>query len=276
MPKTRRLADLYVVGKEVTLDDGDGPVTIWMQKLNPVDHESALRNANAVRARVLAARKDHDSLDYVTLRSDVEDQSRDELLMFLSFDAVQTRSEAIEAELAAENEWSDSNYLQGLMDSWQGGLKDVYAADPENADAKHVHDEMDRWATLLQDRIEAEREGIVRDLDLKTDEELQDQVLERTLRVNADMSWLAEYHRCEVWLSVRDPEHHKQKYFARREDVDDLPQEVLLVLISEYRDLTVEPTEGKDLPGTPASSEPSVPSEKEEASPTPGPMAVSL
>ena len=54
MPKTRSLKDLYVVGKEVVLTDGEGGVTVWLQKLNPVDHDTALRKANARRGATLA------------------------------------------------------------------------------------------------------------------------------------------------------------------------------------------------------------------------------
>lgn len=254
MPKQRRLGDLYVVGKELTLDDGKGPVTVWINKLNPVDHSNALRHANAARARILAAKKDKESEERLSIESDLADQEKEDLITFLVSDVALRRQEAIEAELAAEQEWEDKDYLQGLVDSWENGLKDTYAADSEDPEAKHVFEELERWEAVLAERMKAEREALTRDYSEKSEEDLRELTLDRLIQVQGDQAWLEEYHRCEVWLATREPDHHKKKYFANRDEVDDLPNEVLLALVSAYRELTVEPTEGKDSPGTPASS----------------------
>jgi hypothetical protein len=272
MPKTRRLGDLYVVGQELTLDDGEGAVTVWINKLNPVDQEAALRNANAARARVLAGKRDPDNQERLSLESELLDQSKDELVDFLAADALNNKQEALEAELAAEQEWDDKNYLQGLLDAWEGGMEDRYNRDPEDAEAKHVFEEMDRWHKVVQERLDGEKERLQADIGQRTEDILRQQVLERLLTVQADLAWLSEYHLSEILFAVREPDHHKKKYFNGRADVEELPQEVMMALYEGYRNLSIDPTEGKDSPGTPASSPSSEPSTEEETSQPSGPQ----
>src|SRR3954469_5704211 len=60
--QARRLGDLFVVGREVTFDDGQGaPISVYVRKLNTSEHERALRRANSERSKVLAAKTDKDS-----------------------------------------------------------------------------------------------------------------------------------------------------------------------------------------------------------------------
>lgn len=276
MPKTRRLGDLYVVGKELTIDDGEGAVVVWVNKLNPVDQEAAVRNANAARARVLAGKKDPENQERLSIESELLEQSKDELVDFLAADALSNRQDALVAELAAEQEWQDKSYLQGLLDAWEGGLEDRYNRDPEDEEAKSVFEEMDRWQKILDARLEGEKERLLADFGQRPEDALRQQVLERLIQVQADMAWLSEYHLSEVLFAVREPDHHKKKYFNNRSEVEDLSQEVMRALYEGYHDLSIDPTEGKDSPGTPASSPSSDLSTEGETSQPSGPQDAPL
>lgn len=270
MPKTRRLTDLFVRGKEVTIGDGEGAITVWVQKLNPVDQEMALRRANAARARILAKKKDEDSFEYQSTRMDIVGKDADELIEFLVADVIQSKSQSFEAELAAEDEWSKDHYLQGLRDSWNDGLKDAYHMDNDDEEAARVFAELRRFSDEVTKLLQGEAEKLRGDYKDTSDEELENLVFDKMFAATADMAWVHEYRRCEIWLGVRELENHKKRYFESRDEVDHLEQEVLVPLVAAYHEVNVDVTEGKGLVGTPPSSPSSEQSEKVETAPSSG------
>ena len=242
----RRLADLYVVGKEVVFDDGAGdPVKIWLQKISPLDHETALRRANLTRSRILA-RNEASAVEADTALFEAEQMGHESRVEYLIVDAVQKKMPAFEAEAAAEEPWSKDGYLQGLRDAWADGLEARYLEDPEDEEALHVFNEMKKFSDIVQERIEEEKESVRADLETRDEKWVLNEVADRFLQSRADLSWLTEFRKAEVWLAARDPKNHRKRYFDDRSDVDELAQEVLIKLLEEYRDLIVEPVEGKD------------------------------
>lgn len=252
--KKRRLSDLYQHGRDITIDDGDGGVTVWVQKLSPVDHESALRKANAARARVLSLRNHKDTPEYEAVLVEVQAATTEDIITELVDYGVAQKRLAVEAELAAEEEWDKDDYLQGLKDAWEGGLKDTYATNKEDPEASRVFVELKRFLDTADERIDAERARLERDFADLDREELEERLVDRHLDSEADMEWIKEYRKCEVWLSVRDAEDHSRRYFRERKEIDDLAQEVLTPLVQAYQELSVDVLEGKDSRETPASS----------------------
>lgn len=275
----RHLSDLYRIGKEVTLTDGRGePVVIWLQKLNQNDAQIALKKANAAKARVMASLRDKESEEYASLASIADEYDRDSLIEFLVQAKLAKIEPAREAELAEgdeeNNEWAKEGYLEGLRQSWDEGLSQKYAEDPEDPEAKRVFDELKRFAAQLERRLELEGESIRKDYEAKDESVLRKLVLDQLTETQCDMAWVSEFKKAEIWLCVRDPED-KSRYFESREEVDALYQETVARISEEYRNLSVEVIEGKDLPETPTSSLPSEQSEKEEISDSSGPKVVS-
>lgn len=270
-PKRRRLGDLYVVGKDVTINDNSGeePLTVWVQKLNPLHAETALRKAGAARSRYLATRKNKDSDEYRDALSDVLDYSeRDTLIEVVARDDMYARRMAVEAEIGAEEEWSKNDYLQGLFDAWQGsegdpGLKDRYAADPEDEEAKRVFEELQRYNAQVDKVMEGERAKIISDYSGWTDEKLIERAVERIIENRSLTVFLKELETNQIFFAVREPDDHKKIYFESLEEVASLQDEVRTVIVDNLRMLVVERDEGKDSAGTPASSPSSAPSETE-------------
>lgn len=255
MAPSRRLQDLFVVGREFELNDDSGgdPVTVYLKKLSPVEHETAMRRANAARARTIATANAPDSDEYLDTWESVADFDRDGLTLYLVEDRRLTRTQVIEAEFGAEEEWSKDTYLVGLREEWEDRLKEVWATNNEDPDAARVHGELKRFSDTVQKAVEAELEAFQTDLESRSDEALRQQVLEKFLTVKASLAWLIEYRRCEVWLATRERDK-KTRVFATREEVDDLPVEVHSALSEAYRALVVDPQEGKGSRGTGSSS----------------------
>lgn len=272
MGKSRRLSDLFVVGREVTFDDGQGePVKVWLQKISPLDHSTALRRANQARAKVVARQLDDTSEWEVSLTEAVE-MTRAAKIDYLVMDEITGKIPAWEAELADEEEWKKDGYLQGLKDSWEDGMSKRYADDPTDEEAAHVFNEMQRYTDLVQKQIEGERENRTRDFDTQDEEWLNHKVAEKLNQAKGDIAWLNEFRRSEIWLAVRDPRNHNERYFDSREELDLLSQPVLIRLLTEYSEISVDPTEGKGSPEPDNSSDSSDSPESPEPAPASGPL----
>lgn len=270
----RRLADLYVAGREVTIDDGHGGVTVWLQKLNSVDHDLARRRGSAARARALLAYRDPDSDEYRNMYSDVTDfGERATLVEYLIQEELYRIRQARESELAAAEEWSEDGRLEGLRDAWEETLKDRYAADPEDAEAKRAFNELKRFADEVDKQVDGEAVRLRRDYEEVADDDLRKQVAERFISTRADLLWVDEFRRSQLWLATRDPDDHKKHYFHSREEVDQLADQVFVALADAYKELTTEPMEGKGSRGTPPSSPSSEQPEPEATEPSSGRLA---
>lgn len=260
----RRLEDLYVRGRQLVIDDGTGdPVEVWLQKLNPLEHEKSIRKAGAAKARVLMAMKDHDSEEYQEAFSDVLDfGSREALVDYLIAEEASRINETKETELSFQEEWHKEGYLQGLQDAWEDPerpLKDVYATNPADIEANRVFLELKRFA----DQVTAEIDPLLDELRARyqdaSEEDLQAEALKRFMELRAGLAWLREYRRNEVFFATREPEDHRKYYFATRDQVDELSNEVYHQLSDGCQELMVESGEGKDLPSSPSSSPSSEP-----------------
>lgn len=255
MPKKRRLTELYVVGQEVIFDDGEGePITVYVRKLNPVDHDTALRRANAARSRIMAIKSDEDTEEYLAMMSLVYDYKDDDLVQYLVDDYRGTKYVSIEARRADDDEWAKDNYLQGLHDAWDDGVDATYAEDPTDADALRVYKELERFSALVEQDVEAEVGDFRETLSDRSVGDLRAMVLEKIFDVRASIAWLDEYRKCEIWLSVRESDHKTRYFTGGRQEIDELPTEVFKRLQDAYRLISVDPLEGKDSAATPASS----------------------
>jgi hypothetical protein len=93
------------------------------------------------------------------------------------------------------------------------------------------------------------------------------------VKLAADQIWIDEYHRNEITLGVRMATDHSEKYFPDRQAVDALQYPTIQELSNGFRDLNVDPIEGKDSAVDPPSSISSEPSEQEETPALSGPLA---
>src|SRR5262249_10119305 len=149
----RRLSDLYVRGKELSIDDGSGdPVTAWLQKLNEVDRESVLRRANAAKSRHLAFIDDEESDAFQARYGRVREfGERVGLISIIITDDATKARLRVEAQVSTdEDTWAKEGYLQGLVDAWAGdddnpGLAKTVVEDPDDPEATRVRNELDRF-----------------------------------------------------------------------------------------------------------------------------------
>lgn len=250
--KKRKLSDLFRRGEELTLDDGDGGITVYIRKLNPVEEETAVRKANARRATYLSQCKDQESEVFLATLGDLMDFDHESLLEYVASDELVRHADALEAEYASAEEWSKDNYLQGLYEAWEDGLKDRYFEDDDKEDeeAQRTWAEIERYNEGFQEVLEKERQRIKRDFASMDEDELRNDMATRISKMQADLVWLVEHHKWEVYLGTRDNADKSKKYFESRDEIDDLAEETMQTLVAAFRNLNVEGDQGKDSPQT--------------------------
>lgn len=281
----RRLSDLYVVGTPVKVTGRHGDTLVWMQKLDPVDHDACVRKAKAARAAARAIYKDESSEEYLEVVDTVETVTREALVEQIIAPEVERLKESIRSELmmGEDTEWAKDDYLAGLYDEWASTLSARYDDDPDDADALRVLAEFERFEKEFEEARKPQ-EAQFREMWAATPEQqLHEKAIESLIERRLQERWIEEFVRCELWLSTREPcklceteiaealrrrdageppedpknlhqDLHSTYYFKDRVEVDRLEPIIREHLETVYLQLSVDPIEGKDLPETGASS----------------------
>jgi uncharacterized protein YbcC (UPF0753/DUF2309 family) len=282
MKKRRRLGDLYVRGKEVSVDDGtNDPVRVWLQKLNEIERDAVLRRANAAKARyMLECEHDESELFVSTFASVREYLDREGLLDIVTADEVVAARQRIEAQLTNDEDgWGKDNKISDLLDAWTGsdevpGLAAAHAEDEDDPEAIRVKGEIEAFEADLGRKVDAEREMLLREWEDATDQDLARRATREILKRRADESFMREWARQQILFCVREPDDHHRRYFETIAEVDDLDDQIRAFLDRQCNAFLVERAEGKDSPGTPASSPSSESTAAEVPSEVSGPVAV--
>jgi len=260
--KRRRLGDLYVLGKEVVINDGLGEsVEVWIAKLNDVDRESLLRRSSAAKARFLMEGRDEQSETYqATWAQVVGFDDREGLISVVIADDVVKYRIRVEAEVSADEEtWGKEGYLQGLVDSWLGdpdnpGLVVTHIEAPDDPEVVRVMSELERYNDEVMKRVNDEADRLQGDWEHVSEEELWAKAAHKLIDRRAEEVFSKEYERQELFYSVREPDLHHVRYFATVSEIDDLDERIREQLLRVYNELVVDAIEGKDSPATTGSS----------------------
>lgn len=256
MQKTPRLGDLYVLGKNVTVigetPEGEIEIPVWLQKLNPAEHEKAFIAANSARAVVYALKRQHDlpdeekSKQFLAIETEVDDLSQEKsaLVDLLAMTKTMDLRLRREQELASEEEWAEGNYYQGLVDAWLDGLQERFNENPEDPEAKRVEAELARFSELVDKRVEKERNRVIEELLTRPDNVLRKETIDMLIESQADAVWVNEFRRHQLYYAVRDPET-KKRYFDDVEEVFALDPRIEQQLNAFMDELNIDSTTGK-------------------------------
>jgi hypothetical protein len=251
-PKRRRLTDLYLLGKEIVVNDdsGNDPISLWLSKLSPVEQRDAAEQATKARARILAIKNSPeasaDRLIYEDQLFELGLDDRSAWIEFLAASKLQEAELSNEERIGSEGEWAENDYLKSLQEAWNSGLSDKWIADPEDDEAKTVYTELRRFADIVVEATSAEREAIIAEFEGIPDEDLKRKAINRIIESESDFAWMNEFAHWQVYYAVREVEDHSKRYFESREEVDYLDNRILTELVRHYREMTVDSIEGKD------------------------------
>lgn len=272
------LLDLYKRWAEHTvtglIDNKPVEIKVWLKKLSPTEHAKATRAASAARARHLAVALDPESDAYLAVKDDVFRMGdRDALIDYLTVEDVDKMRSSAEAALAAEPEWSEEGYLDGLRDSWVEGLADRYAEDPEDPEAKRVMTELTRFTDAVAERVEPGIEDLRASYDHVPMDELHNSTVDQVIKNRAVLVWVNEFYRQQMFFGTRRHDDRNQRYFANFDELDEMETQVRVQLQQGFEALTVDATEGKGSEEIPPSSDSSESPAAAETGASSGPKA---
>jgi hypothetical protein len=252
-PSRRRLTDLYVTGAEVTLNDGENEedaVTVWLSKISPIEQRDAADKATAARAKILLVKNttlhSEERLVYEDQLIDLGLASREEWIEFIALNEIQEAELSNQERISTEGEWAKNDYLDALQKSWNEGLADKYEADENDEEAKKVYDELYRFTQEVITATEDDKLGIFAKYSDDSDEELMRQAVDKVIDAESDFAWMNEFSRWQLYYAVREPNAKKVRYFVDKQEVDALDARIISTLLEKYREITVDPIEGKD------------------------------
>lgn len=246
MIKNNKLIDLFVRGQELKIVDPEREVEVdvWLQKLNPTQHEAIVRRANAARAKMLAMKNDPDSDEYQSTYGEVLDMEKEDMINLIIAEEMGNKINAIESEISERDEWANDNYLQGLRDAWQEELSDKYFRDKDEEAAK-VYEELKRFTEQVAKEAEAERQSLIADHLERNLEAVARDATKAKIDAMANIEWLKVFRKGQLVYGVRDAKNHSEQLLDWQA-VDLLQEEVFNQLSEGYRMLSVDPIEGKD------------------------------
>lgn len=281
--RRRRLSDLYVRGKEVSVDDGSGdPVVVWLQKLNEIEKETVLRRSSARKARyVLETEQEETELFAATLSSVSEFLERDGMVEIIIGEDLGKARQRIEAQMTYDEEgWGKDSKIKDLIDAWTGtdeapGLAATYAEDENDPEALRVKGELEAFEADIKRALEEEQRRLIADLDTTPERDLARLAAHQVLKRRADEEFIREWNRQQIFHVVREMEDHSTRYFRTLQEVDDLHDRVRELLEHHCSLLFVEADEGKDSRPSTSSLSSSEPTAEVEAPASSGPEAAS-
>jgi hypothetical protein len=251
-PKRRRLSDLYIVGREMSFNDGEDeePVKIWLSKISPIEQRDAADQATKVRGKILALKHSPDAVNerllYEDQFNDLGLSSRDEIIAFVAASKIQEAMTSNEHRIAAEDAWTNENYLKSLQDAWNDGLSEAWVKDPDDdPEAARVYAELKRFAEEVDAATADDKANIIAEFDHVSDEELRSRAVDKIIEAEADFAWLNEFSFYQIFYAVREIDDHKKRYFDNVNEVKGIDTSIVTELVSTYREMTVEGVEGK-------------------------------
>jgi uncharacterized protein YdiU (UPF0061 family) len=199
----------------------------------------------------MAARfSDPDNEIRLTLSSEAElagiFESRDDMIDFIRDQDISQTRLTLEAQVADDEEWKKNNYLEGLREAWNDGLRERFKVDRDDPEASRVFEELKRYIDHVEQLLEREKRRFRREADRETDRELRNEVIDRLIERQADTLWYGEFRKRQLFYSLREPTDHKQRYFADPEELDRMEDVVVDQLLAALDSVNVSAQEGKD------------------------------
>lgn len=268
----KRLGDLYRTHMPVECEDDTGEkITVTLYKISRPDSNAAGLAANAKRALVLMRRNDPSSEMWLEAYGEITERSRQENINVLTGEDYAKKLISAEAEEAAEERWSEDDYLDSLRALWADGVSETWVKDPDDPDASRVHDELEAFQDCVDKRMEGEAEDLAESYRHLDDEELRVKVVPKLIDTHSNLVWLNEFELHRIFYATREPLDRSKRYFRSVDEVRDLDERIFIQLRDAYDELAVDAITGKGSPATHGSSPPSEPSTEEGQSTPSGP-----
>ena len=270
--KYKKAADLYVLGTEVELRDGS---VIWVQALNPFEHDEAQRIGAAARARFQLAMREYGSDELVRFEAQAGEMTKElKARRVAEIKAAEVIQKAI-GEIEADEDWAEVRAILDRSEELQEGTEE---------EKKLIAAKNREYIEEVNKRVDEEREYLEKKWLAAETEELDEALREMWVDNIAAEKAVREYELVEVFYGARACEGvkrddgtwdheacegHVLTAFEEKADVRGLPSELYEAIRQGFADINMHPMDPKDLGSLVSSSEPSpLPSEPEGSQPS--------
>jgi hypothetical protein len=239
-----------LVGRELELNDGGSEpgISVYLQKISPIEQRDAADCATKARASLLAIKNSpiENKVLYEDQLEDMGLDSRESYIDFLSANRIEELRLSAEQRIAEEDEWSKNDYLHSLQEAWNSGLSDSWVVNDEDEEANRVYLELKRYTDIVEDSLSNDKKDIYAEFDLIEGTDLKNKVVDKVIEMEADFAWMNEFSFYQAFYATREVDDHNVRYFTSIDEVKTIDTRVLTEIISNYREMTVEGVEGKD------------------------------
>lgn len=279
--KYRKIADLYVRGKELVFDDG---TVMWVQVLNDFERAECRRAAQAERGKLVMALRELDTPEWRQLQGAFYSQTRDLTIDELVNGRLAEWYVKVADGIQNDPDWAERREILSRADE--------VTALPEEDPQRQLVDKLNReWVDEIDRRLKEERDFYTESLTSFSEDELLTEYKERWVERRGTSLALAEYNLSEVFHVARvcdavvpdegEPfdhsacKSHAMRVFETLAEVRDLPDELILKIRAvlelmamterdaRFSDRSLSSSSPSQGPEQPADSTPSIPSESE-------------
>jgi hypothetical protein len=281
----RRLTDLFVNGREVTLPDGSH---LWIQAINAYERDECISDAQVARARLVLALKENGS-ERIKVEGRLAERGRDAMVVDLVQAQVDKKYSEIITQMESDPEWAEKLTIVRRTDFTQ-------QATPATQDERDLVDKiLTEWSSAIEERLDDERTWQTQHYARVPEETLLEDYLELWLDKRGNEVASAEYSLTEMWYATRycEANHidddvldhslckgHPDRVFATKADARSAPEKLQLIIGGELAALAMgdkdpkgsaRPTSSSESSPTPSAAEESTPSTSTETlAPPPG------
>lgn len=251
-PVRRRLSDLYKIGKEVSFDlpGEDEPLVVWVQKLTPAEEKIAVTKARPAKAKIATIKRLPEDSDEKFYYYDKLDEARFDTdrkkLEYLVEEKLGEYALSVEAEIGDQDEWAKEDYLVGLQEAWNDGLKATLATNPDDPDARRVFAELQRFTEEVEEAVVNRQNQLIYEIQDLDEEELDKRVVRKLIEDDSSQEMYSEFRKWQVYLATRYGDDHNERYFEDRDELERTDFSIYIKLLSAYIDINVDGVEGKD------------------------------
>lgn len=268
----RRLTDLFVEGRTVTLPDG---THLYVRAINSYERDECVSDAQVARSRLILALKENGN-ERVKIEALLAEKGPDKLVDDLVELKADEKYPNVVAAIETDPEWSEKLTILRRTNFDE-------AAKPATPEEEQLVEKLwAEWYEELQRRLGEESDYIRVSMRRLSDEELLEEYLEAWLAKRGGELANAEYLLTETWYATRycdaveGPdgldharcEGHTQRVFASKAEARSIPDSLAKILREAIDELTLASRDPKDSPN-PQSSSASSPPPSEAAASTP-------
>jgi hypothetical protein len=250
-PVRRSLFDLFVLGEEVSFDDGSGePVVIWVQKLTQGETQECVEMARPAKQKIVSIKRlDDDNPLKLRYLDELESngyETEQDFIEYVLRDKINESLISARERIAAEEEWSKDEYLVGLQKAWNDELYLRWLQNPEDEEAIRVFEELKRYTDQVTEEAKADKNELIYEIQDLSLDALKRKAMNSLIEEHSDNALINEFRKFQLYYAVRNNDDRSQKYFDSADQIKFLPDTVLNKIQNVFNDLSVDGFEGKE------------------------------